>query len=74
MINLKPERLMEGHAVFIVKEVKELGRKGRTKRVQEGQHQVIGFSSPRACWGLDLPVCSPFFHSVSSSSYVSAWG
>lgn len=26
-INLKPQRLMEGHSVFSVKEVKELARK-----------------------------------------------
>lgn len=28
-INLKPQRLVEGHPVFRVKEVKKLGRKGR---------------------------------------------
>ena len=29
VINLKPQRLVEGHTVFRVKEVKELDRKGQ---------------------------------------------
>lgn len=51
-INVKPQRLMEGHAVFSVKEVMDLGRKEHDQEEAEKQHHhATGFLRSQSMLG-----------------------